>query len=355
MLEMKYKPNIALAIERHKQLWTRDMRNGVLAKLEIQFDNYSDFNWNWLHEIPNTERMFAAWEHYFLSCKDVDDDAVSVAKTSHGSDAFGGYLGAKVVFPPEGGPGWSKPLLTNWDKLDGLEFDKDNGFFQTQLEALRYYAENAKNRFGVSTTETVDALTLAALLRGAQRAYLDIYDAPEKLRRLMEFGVDFTIRFIELQREIVGCYDGGVFNLFQSWMPGQTIWLGVDAYGPCSPKVYADMGREYQQQLIGHFGGGWMHLHSGALHLLPEVTKLKRLVGIGIVDDPGQPRGFDQLPKIQEVTKDIPLMIECRKEELLEGIEDRTLPGGVMYWVYGASSVEEANRIMERVRDYRAP
>jgi len=46
--------------------------------------------------------------------------------------------------------------------------------------------------------------------------------------------------------------------------------------------------------------------------------------------------------------------LECTKEELLEGMRDRTLPGGAVH-VLRADSVAEANEIMKRVRDYKVP
>ena len=69
--------------------------------------------------------------------------------------------------------------------------------------------------------------------------------------------------------------------------------------------------------MVDHFGAGWLHMHNSHLHLLEEVVTVKGLVGIGILDDPKQVPCFERLPAIQEVTGDIPLQINCRKEQFL--------------------------------------
>jgi len=50
------------------------------------------------------------------------------------------------------------------------------------------------------------------------------------------------------------------------------------------------------------------------------------------------------------------LQIDCTAAELERGLAKRKLPGGVMYMVKsGADTVAQANRLMEKVRAYRAP
>jgi len=105
--------------------------------------------------------------------------------------------------------------------------------------------------------------------------------------------------------------------------------------------------------MVDHFGAGWLHMHNSHLHLLEEAVTVKGLLGIGILDDPKQVPCFDQLGAIQRVTGDIPLQINCRKEQFLSALDQGVLPRNVMYWIdSGVESVEEANAIMERVYEY---
>lgn len=52
--------------------------------------------------------------------------------------------------------------------------------------------------------------------------------------------------------------------------------------------------------------------------------------------------------------KDIPIALSCTRQEFLEALERRDLPGNAMYGL-GVDSLEEAQRLMERVEAYRVP
>jgi len=129
------------------------------------------------------------------------------------------------------------------------------------------------------------------------------------------------------------------------------VWLSVDAWGSCGVDAFRRLGRGHLQKILDRFATGWLHMHSAHLHLLEEVASLRGLVGIGILDDPNAERCFGQLERIREAAGGIPVQVNCRKGEFLAALDDGTLPRGVMYWIdSGVQSVDEANRIMERVR-----
>ena len=131
--------------------------------------------------------------------------------------------------------------------------------------------------------------------------------------------------------------------------------MSVDAYGNCSPQIFRQFGTPYLQRMIDYYDGGWIHLHGHALHLLPEIVKLDRLVGIGIVDDPNVPGCFEQLKHIRQVSGEIPLQIDCSASQLEKAMLNQTLPGNIMFMIReGIESVDQANRLMDRVRIYRS-
>jgi hypothetical protein len=161
-----------------------------------------------------------------------------------------------------------------------------------------------------------------------------------------------------MQREILTpnlYYQDGIFSMFRIWLPGRAPWMSVDAYGNCSPQIFCEFGAPYLQRMVDYYSGGWIHLHSHALHLLPEIVKLDKLVGIGVFDDPNVPGGFEQLERIRQVTRDIPLQIDCSAWQLEKSMLDHTLPGNGMYMIReGVENVDQANRLMDRIRIYRS-
>lgn len=348
-MNLSYKPHFQLVVDRHKHFWNREMPHQILAKIDIEGINTMDAVARVLSRCPVRKAMLEAWIEHFEARRLLEDDAFPVARVSYGSFAYGMYFGADVQWTESGG--WAKPVLASWDDIDKISYDAERYWIKEHLATVAYFSEQAKGKFAVAPTETIDALNLAEALRGTS-AYTDIYDYPDKLRQLMEYGVDFNIAFLEAQRSFIEGYCSGFFDISESWLPGKTIWISLDSYCNCQPDVFQNLGKEYIQELIHYFGGGWIHLHSSGLHLLAEVTTMDHIVGIQIFDDPGIP-GFEHMEEIRALTQEIPIQLFCTADQLLEGIKTKSLPTNVMYRVTeGVKDVNQANTIMERVRDY---
>jgi hypothetical protein len=362
---LAYKPNLGEVVDRHRRLWTGQMPHAILARIDPDELPFVDP----LSHCPDYQAMAAAWNHNYCARRAIEDDLLPVARVSFGSAAFGAYLGAEVTFA--GGAGWSHPLLDDYDRLAGLRFDEENLWVRRQREACACFVRIAQGKFALCETEPIDGMNLAELLRGSA-AYTDVYDRPADLHRLLDFACDFNIRFIEMQRAILApCLyyaadqpeaplsgslgaTPGLFSMFRIWLPGEAIWISVDAYGLCSPRAFRTFGAPYLRRSLEHFGGGWIHIHSSALHLLPELVKLPGVLGLGIQDDPNGARGMAQLAEVRKLTGGLPLQIDCTGQELADGLAGGTLPGGVMYMVrQGVPDIEAANSLMVRVRDYR--
>ena len=350
--DLEYKPALQEVVGRHRRLWGREMRRQVLAEIRPAELLLKDP----LAPCPHIPGMVEAWDHNYRTRLPVQDDSLPVARVSFGSAAFAAYLGAEVIF--DGSGGWCKPFLKTYDQLDHLQFDPRNEWILRQQEACRCFEQASRGKFAVCETEPIDGLNLVEALRGSA-VYTDVFDYPSETHRLLDFSVEFNIRLLEMQRKIIApslYYEGGLFSMFRIWLPGDAIWMSVDAYGNCSPRVYREFGTRYLQRAIDHFGGGWIHIHSFAIHLIPDLIKLKGVLGLGIYDDPNAKRGFPLLPEIRRLTGDLPLQVDCTGPELDEGLKNKTLPGGVMYVIKeGVRTVAEANKLMERVRDYVEP
>jgi hypothetical protein len=268
---------------------------------------------------------------------------------------FGAIFGSDIVWMPDDETSWSGPPLPDWppDLAQRLRFDPDNPMIALALSVIRYYRQHAHGRFGIGLLETIDTLNLLVALRGATQAYQDLYLFPERVSEVMALGIEWNRRWLEAQWDEAGPYCGGWCSLVD-WLPARTVWLSVDAETYCRPVVYALQSRRHTQKLVDHFGACWQHLHAPGIRLLPEIVKLRNLVGVQIGEDIGHRRPFDRLREIQRITSGIPLQIGCTWQEFCAGIDSGTLPGNVEYHVSGAPSAEAANAMAAEAKRYRA-
>lgn len=349
---MRYKKNLGEVIDRNRKLWNREATEKVLAKIDLDEGGTMRM---WERALapgtcPDYRKMFDVFLQDFQRRELLRDDAMPTARPNIGDYGFGAYVGAEVIFGQGGA--YAKPFLSSLKDVKTLRFDPENPWIRFLEESTRYFAEQAEGLCATSIIETADSLNFAENVFGSG-IFLEIYDHPRELLELFDFAYELNVRLIELQRKYIRRFDGGYFDLHEEWLPGDCIWLSIDAWGNCGPQDFRKLGRHHLQKMVDHFGTGWLHMHNSHLHLLEEVVAVKGLVGIGILDDPKQVPCFEQLAAIQEVTGDIPLQINCRKEQLLALLEEGTLPRNVMYWIdSGVASVDEANAIMERVHQY---
>jgi len=371
-----YKANAQQVLERLRAFWHREMPDQILAVMSGFPNPYLEkFQAKWNpppqgaeRQLPSPEETFDLWDAKLRVLKSLEDDSLPVAYATldFGESGFAAFLGAEIHFYSKNLDGlynggtysWAQPLLDSWQELEKLSFSLDNPWVRRFRELLAYFIPQVSGRLGINVFLCIDALTLACELRGTSRAYLDLYEHPQELRRVMEIGVEENIQMLEMQYQMIEPFQEGRFTWIGGWVPHSSpVPLSVDTYILCAPWVYRDFGLAYQQRLIDHFGAGFMHFHGPRLDLLPEVLRLQGLMFLEGFDSGRveEPRAFEILPQIKALTGDMPLLISCTQAELMQGMHERSLPGGVMYRVGDVSSIEEANRLMEEVRRYRAP
>jgi len=353
MERMKFKKNLGEAIKRNRKLWGGDFRRGILAKIDTDDINTFDTWMKPLKFAPDYKKIFKVWDNDFKKREFLLDDSIPCARVSLGSSAFGGFLSGDIKFTSTFG-GMSSPILENPSEVSKLKIDTDNKWYKLQIEAVKYFSKKAAKLFAVSPTETIDGLNFAENILGP-RVYTDILDYPNEMRRIFDFALEFNIKLIEDQLKYISKYENGIISMDEEWMPGKSVWMSVDANGNCSAELFRKTGKEYFVKMIEYFGGGKVHIHSNGHHLIEELVDIKNLFCIEIGDDVGLPRNFPRLKEIIKKTKRVPLKIACTKEELIDGIKNKSLPGNVMYWVRsGVKSIGEANKIVELVYDYRS-
>jgi len=356
---MLYKANFDEVVERYRRLWTGQMQDRIMCKLLVREGTLPRDAF--MRNVPRYEQMFEDYLEYCRTKQHVLDDSLPVIAPSFGEGIYGGYLGGTVAFGS--GTSWTQPYITDYDQVESLRYDPHNSYMELAKKCMRYYLDNARDRVAVAAPVGSSAGDTAYLGVG-ERLFVDFYDCPEDVERLMAQLTQFIIDCKEGFWDMGGQHQDGVFYGWMDWwITGRSVMVGADVFCMCSREIFRRFGLPYYQRIIDHFGSGWCHLHNLGLHLLPDLAQLEGLICFEISDDPNvSRRGFLVLDEVRSVLGDIPVQVACRPKEFVDGLERGTLSGNTIYIVceenYGDiknMTVDAANRLMDRVRRYRAP
>ena len=364
------KKNYGEAVERNKRFLKRELMNGILLKTHVYENPYAisedrDRTWGdreclsvsdgpWV--IENCRRNASVYQH-------IDDDTIPLEyPTLHfGESIYSGMLGGEmqIVGNDYHTCSGAKPLIysmEDFEKLKNSDYGS-NPWVKKFETAAGYFAEQARGDFCLRYVISIDALNFAVELLGTTEAYIALYDDEVLLRKIMEFGVDFNEWFYKLQKSIyeknnrAALLDEEFYGLYDK------AWYSIDAYTICDPHVYKKLGFEYQQELIRRVGGGMLHTHGTALlELLPYISKLEGLGSLQLGRDlySQESLSLEFLPEARKMTGDTPLQVNVSREEFIEGVKNKSLPGGVEYML-GVSTIDEANEMAYMAKEYRAP
>lgn len=110
-----------------------------------------------------------------------------------------GALGGRIKFRLKGTPDVIETLVKDPHDVDNLDINKikDDKNIRFILEVSRLLARKVNGENYLALTRW-GPFTLAGLLYGAENLMRDVYKAPDAVRRLIDFTVDFYIAYAEL-------------------------------------------------------------------------------------------------------------------------------------------------------------
>lgn len=348
---MFYRKDIDEVIEHHKAFHSATSNGHILIQVDVFEENrpWPDMRrynlpvqWR-----PYVDEWIVFWERQFKRGEEIADDKIPVVDVHFGVGPLSAFVGGEISFGA--GTSWGTPVIKNWEDLDNLKLSEDNHWFKLSNEVIKYLSERADGKFRVPTLVFYNPSDLANALRG-NTLFTDLYDWPREVHRLMDFCTDAVIWFAEAQKKIVGLFREGTLITCGGglWLPGRTIPMSADAADLCSPGIYNEFFKKYDQKVIDHFGGGWIHTHSLGLHVVAELTSLKNLHVLQIAEDPKQPRPVEVLSDLIEKAHGVSLQINCTAKELKD-IIDAALGGNVIFNVT-AQDIQEAQEVVNLAR-----
>jgi len=272
------------------------------------------------------------------------DDLIPTFGPNFGIGEYSAFIAGDVVFTED--TSWAAPVLEDLEDYKNLSLDENNYWVRMMERTFHYLIKQTASSQIPINRGYYSPLDLAYALRG-EKLFTDFIDAPELLHAFMNFCAEATIWFAKRIQSIIGFYFGG--NIAGAWLKPGTICMSEDTACLISPRLYAEFARPYTQKVIDAFGYGQIHTHSLGIRTIPEIAKLRNLLGIQISDDPNVPRGFEKLDFLLPRSNNVPLTIGCTPNELVDCFTEITSQYNIVFAV-NVNNAEEGKEIVEWVR-----
>jgi len=363
MTEFAYCPDVDARIQRLRLLYDARAMDRVFAVMHLPpgaaLREFAATHTAGYGDYPDPAERIRFWDAVFAEKSAVLDDAIPAAYPSEMDQGlYGGLLGGEVRLLVDTATGWISsmvpPLIDDWDGFDRLTIDFDNLWGRRYRQLLDVFVRGAQGKFAVSHFILIDSLNFVYELFGAGRTYEELIDHPEQVRRAIDFAYALNARVCDYFFAHVPRLHGGTASGAAQWLPGRAVSESLDPFHMTSVDCFEAWGRAPVERIFARYDGGLIHLHGNGRHLLDAAVTLKGLKLIMLGDDTGYPRAFDLLPALRRRAGDMPLSASVGYGEFVTALEHHTLTGGVLYYVNGVPDADTANRLMERVRAYRA-
>lgn len=188
-----------------------------------------------------------------------------------------------------------EPLIKDYEKFDWELPKEENPWFQRYMNTYRYMKDHAGDDFVYLFQGGYIGINLAVQFRGADQAYVDMYEEPDYLRRLLDYSLDFNLYLYGRVEEIVGLHNLSKYgdNPLKEYRVDKVANLSLDAYALCRPGTLKDWGMSQTQRFIDRVGGAQLHIHENSRHVIEELIEIQGWRCVMFTDGIGWPNSFD--------------------------------------------------------------
>ena len=306
---------------------------------KYDFDSHTDIESYVDDLIKETEKVYGAR-------KDVLDDTLPNISPILGIGDYSAFVDGEIVFAED--TSWSRPVLKrleDWQDLPEIGSAEWYKKFVIISEKLMKRVKKFRHSLYARLFSPLD---LAHALRG-EAIYTDFYDNPDEVHRFMNFCAEASIKFAEDLKNKVYKYLGD--TEYGTYFFREGINMSEDIACMISPQLYREFGAPYTQKVIDYFGRGYLHCHSRALYIVPELCSLRNVKNIWIATDPNQTEPITVLKDLIAKSNNVCLSIDCESFEMVEKNIDIAKDGNVAFCT-PAKSIEEANYNTDFIRKH---
>lgn len=160
------------------------------------------------------------------------------------------------------------------------------GLMKKVFEFAEYYSDAVKSYTKIRKyvhlyhPDFQGPMDVVELLWGSA-LFLDIYDEPDLVKKLLAVVTDTYIYFMQEWNKVMPRYDKD-YSIHWGLVVKGSIMLRNDSAMNFSPEMYAEFIRPYDQKIFDAFGGGMVHFCGRGSHYVQSLCQMKGLAGINL-------------------------------------------------------------------------
>lgn len=290
------------------------------------------------------------YERQFQWTEEAGQDAFYVAEPYTGIPWMEAMLGCRIGATGESM--WAEHWMENWEEVEGLYLNPDNPWFKKFVEFVDVLVEHAQGRFPVGQPILRGPSDIVGAIIGQSRFPLEIYDNPEKIRKLAQVATKAFVEVVAtLQKHAAPFHGGYSIGFYHLWTPGHCIWYQEDLSALMSPTSFRELIRDFGVEICRYAPYNAIHVHPSSFFVLDEILSIKELSVVEINKDVGGPTIADMLAEFRKVLaagKKLIVWGALDHQDLQAVMEE--LPRRNIYLDIVAETVEEAKGLMETVK-----
>ncbi len=200
---------------------------------------------------------------------------------------------------------WIKPYPGDPEEIIGRGANfEHNPWFQLYLEFLRQFQARLGERFPMSPNTLIrGAGDLCAAALGVQEACLAWAERPALMARLLRVCTDAVLQMVAAGNKLTPRFQGGYPSGYALLAPGPAVSTQDDHANLISGRMYGRQIMPYTREIIESCPYSIIHLHSGGLHLVPQLLEIPALKAIEVAIDspPAEGRRGYEIQMMQKI------------------------------------------------------
>ena len=237
-----------------------------------------------------------------------------------GPGSLSAYLGGELKFDGRVNTSWFRGDFS-LDELERMEFDPDNEWWRYTCQAYEAATKRCEGKAVVAFTDLLDAVTVAAQLRGDFPTVLlkDMFLKGDQVRKALERVHELFFRYYDESCRMINTAENGYSTWAGIWSRKKHFTLQCDFVVYLSPKMFREFiypliieECRYFDRTIWHLDGPLELPHLDDLLSIPELDCIQWIPGEGN-PDPGETCWVPIYRKIQEKEKLIQMFVPPQK------------------------------------------